>query len=405
MEELTKEQKRIFNRFIKVFATEESLRNLDKLLTSFENQEIKNTLNEIKEIREKMQGNKESEKMSIQEAIDNIYLSQKKIDEVYWKIFDLEEDDKNKSSVLNEIESIKQLAVKMRESYYRFYDTQDSEGNVTKGLITKLDEACKRIEGNQDKLDKIDKYYAELFEGIQADENGAGGRPSLVDFIKEKQTAMTDFLTKQKEIFEITLKEKRESYKTLLSNFETQSQDLIINKKRLIDELLPGATSAGLASAYQKERQNIEKKLKGWQWIFSISIVVFLLCFGVYFWKTFDESFTYVSFLKALPFWVFSGFFTFFSTKQISEYKRLASEYAYKEALNATFVGYEKAIQESDNQELKERLLKTMIQAAEFNPSTTLSKAHGEHPISSFVDKTKDFVSLNTKKEQQINMD
>lgn len=400
MEEQIKEQKRIFNRFIKVFTTEESLQGLDRLLTSFENREIENALNELKEIQQKMQGDEESGEMPIQEAIDDIYLSQKRIDEIYWKIFDLKEGDKNTSSVLNEIESIKQFAIKMRESYRRFYDTQDSEGNVTQGLITKLDEACKKIEGNKDKFDRIDKYYAELFEGVQADENGKGGKLSLEGFIKEKQKTMNDLISTQKESFEASLKTKEGDYQTSLNNFEVKSQELIVNKEKLIDELLPGATSAGLATAYQKERQNIETKLKSWQWIFSISIIAFLVCFGIYFYTTFDEGFTYVSFLKSLPFWVFSGFFTFFSTKQISEYKRLASEYAYKEALNTTYVGYEKAIQESGKQELKDKLLEIMIQTAEFNPSTTLGKVHGEHPMSSFINRTKDFLSTTSTSKQ-----
>lgn len=370
MEELTKEQKRMFDRFIKVFSTEDSLKSLDKLLTSFENQEIKNTLNEIKEIQEKMQENKENGEMSIKEAVRDIHIAQKDIDELYWKIFDLKEGGKNTSSVLNEIETIKQFAIKMRESYHRFYDTQDSEGNITKGLITKLDEACKKIEENQDKFDKIDKYYIELFEGIQADENGNGKKPSLEKFIED---------------------------------FKTQSQSLIEDKRKLINQLLPGATSAGLASAYQKEKQNIEAKLNGWQKIFWGSVITFIICFGAYFWKTFDEGFTYVSFLKSLPFWVFSGFFTFFSTKQISEYKRLVSEYAYKEALNATYVGYEKAIKDSDNQELKDKLLEIMIQTAEFNPSATLSKIHGEHPVSSFINKAKD-LTKSTASGKAIDM-
>lgn len=404
MEELTKEQKRIFDRFVKVFATKESLQGLDRLLISLENREIENTLNEIKEIQQKMQGNKENGEMSIKEAIEDIHIAQKNIDELYWKIFDLEEDGQNKSSVEKEIESIKQFAIKMRESYHRFYDTQDSEGNVTQGLITKLDEACKKIEGNKDKLNRIDRYYAELFEGIQADENGNGGKLSLEVFIKEKQKTMNDLISTQKESFEASLKTKEGDYQTSLNNFEAKSQELIANKEELINKLLPGATSAGLATAYQKEKENIQEELEKWRNIFWKSVIAFLACFGAYFYTTFDEGFTYVSFLKSLPFWVFSGFFTFFSTKQISEYKRLASEYAYKEALNTTYVGYEKAIQESDNKELKEKLLKTMIQTAEFNPSTTLGKTHGEHPVSSLASKTKDFLSSNTKTEQ-IDMD
>lgn len=107
----------------------------------------------------------------------------------------------------------------------------------------------------------------------------------------------------------------------------------------------------------------------------------------MYFYCSYTDSFAYLNLLKFLPVWVFSGFVLYYSTKQISEYKRLWSEYGYKEALSRTCVEYEKVINESKNQELKEKLLEIMIKVVKSNPSVTED-----------VDIFKDALSSATKK-------
>lgn len=362
MEDLTSEQKRVFNKFLKIFSKADSLGKLDDFLKLVEEQKIQEVLDEINQLRREMQGDASQNEMSIKEAIEDIRVAQKKIDEVYRKIFDTsQEDGTYQSSVLNEMDKIKNFMSAIQKDYDRFYGEQ--------GLIVKLEEACKKIESNQDKIKKFESYYSKVFEGIPASENNQG-KPSLEEFLNQKKQ---DF----EEILETENRELEKSKQEL--------QELIDKKTKQIDELLPGAASAGLATAYRQEKENIQRELKKWGRIFWVSIGCFLVCFGIYFWVTFDESFSYVAFLRSLPIWIFSGFFTFHSTKQLAEYKRLASEYAHKEALSTTYTGYEKAIKESENDELKNKLLEIMIQCASFNPSSTLGKTQGEHPVSSII--------------------
>ncbi|ECP8609251.1 hypothetical protein HWF32_001748, partial [Campylobacter jejuni] len=105
-------------------------------------------------------------------------------------------------------------------------------------------------------------------------------------------------------------------------------------------------------------------------------------------------------FFRAFPFLFFSGFFTYYSTKQIAEYKRMASEYAYKQRLNQTYKGYETQIKETNNEELKNQLLKIMLDSAENNPSKILDKK-GEIPSLSVIEKMLDILPFDTLKRIQ----
>ena len=83
-----------------------------------------------------------------------------------------------------------------------------------------------------------------------------------------------------------------------------------------------------------------------------------------------------------MPLWVFSGFFTFYSTQQISEYKRISNEYRHKESLASSYVGFEKLIEEIGDEGLRIKLLENTVEAIKTNPSDKI-KGGGQFP--SFV--------------------
>ncbi|HEC1906622.1 TPA: hypothetical protein R1828_001020 [Campylobacter jejuni] len=375
MENLTEEQKKLFYKFIKNIKDENSLKQLEQFLDLIENNAIQNSLNDIAEFNFVYKGNGNNEEMSIKEMVEDIKISQKDIDEIYWKIFDVRsegENEKNKSSALIEIEKAKEYANKMKNDYMKFYDQEDSQGNVTEGIISKLEQACDDIEENKDKIEEFEEFYNKIFIGVEADENGKGGRLSLEKYLDEKQTEIKKLISSKKQDLE-----------SCLSDCKDKFENLYKEKNDKIDKLLPGATSVGLSKSYKNQKESLMK----WNWVFWISISIFIGGAIFYFYHSFDEKFDYVSIFRYFPFWIFSGFFIFYSTKQIAEYKRLRNEYAYKEALNDTYVGYERAVEKSDNKILKDKLLEIMLKAAEFNPSDTLEKSKGEHPLKSIIGK------------------
>ena len=187
MENLTKEQKKLFYKIIKNIKDENSLKQLEQFLDLIENNAIQSSLKDIAEFNSVYKGNGNNEEMSIKEMVEDIKISQKDIDEIYWKIFDVRsegENEKNKSSALIEIEKAKEYANKMQNDYMKFYDQEDYQGNITEGVISKLKQACNDIETNKDKIEKFEKFYNEIFVGIKADENGEGEKPSLEEYLR-----------------------------------------------------------------------------------------------------------------------------------------------------------------------------------------------------------------------------
>ncbi|RTJ86206.1 hypothetical protein [Campylobacter jejuni] len=392
MENLTEEQKKLFYKFIKNIKDENSLKQLEQFLDLIENNAIQNSLNDIAEFNFVYKGNGNNEEMSIKDMVEDIKISQKDIDEIYWKIFDVRsegENEKNKSSALIEIEKAKEYANKMKNDYMKFYDQEDSQGNVTEGIISKLEQACDDIEENKDKIEEFEEFYNKIFIGVEADENGKDGKLSLEKYLDEKRTEINNLISNKKQELENCLK----GYKDKFENLYKEKNDKI-------DELLPGATSKGLAEAYKDEKEDMQENIKKWNGIFIGSIVLFITLFVIYFIISLNKDFTFASFFRAFPFLFFSGFFTYYSTKQIAEYKRIASEYAYKQRLNQTYKGYETQIKEANNEELKNQLLRIMLDSAENNPSKILDKK-GEIPSLSVIEKMLDILPFDTLKRIQ----
>ncbi|EOU3218849.1 hypothetical protein ACNVHL_001327 [Campylobacter jejuni] len=83
MENLTKEQKKLFYKFIKNIKDENSLKQLEQFLDLIENNAIQSSLKDIAEFNSVYKGNGNNEEMSVKEMIEDIEISQKNIDEIF----------------------------------------------------------------------------------------------------------------------------------------------------------------------------------------------------------------------------------------------------------------------------------------------------------------------------------
>lgn len=316
-------------------------------------------LNDLRQAREDFAKKKEE----IDGILDDVKDSQVKINNAYNEIYDIDDSNiplKDSSSILNNLKQANDYASKIIETYIKFYGQEDANGIPTQGIVSKLKSACKEIEESMDKINDLKDFYKEVFEGAGDGENLKDDEKALVDFLADKRKELAD-----------TIKKTREDLKKL---------------KDKIEELLPGATSAGLADAYKKQREDAEKGLLIWNKVFWASVSIFLVVFAIYLILSFREGFSYVSVLRSLPLWVFSGFFTFYSTQQISEYKRISNEYRHKESLASSYVGFEKLIEEIGDEGLRTKLLENTVEAIKTNPSDKI-KGGGQLPSSVLLEK------------------
>ncbi len=250
----------------------------------------------------------------------------------------------------------------------------------------------------QSVLDSVDTIQ-------QAIENAEIKHTEINTILEQLQTEQSDFDGKFEQIdefynkiFEEKINSNGEvihiSLDKFIDNAKKRLQELYDNNNSILTSLYDPMVAEGLSKAYADEKQNMQKNIRFWNWIFGVSIVVFLMAFGAYFYLTFQHNFTYSDFFRSLPFWFFSGFFVYYSTKQIAEYKKIASEYAHKETLNRTYIGYKNQVNNADNQELNEQLLRIMLESAQFNPSNSLI-GRGEIPNLSMLDKIIDMLPID----------
>lgn len=169
---------------------------------------------------------------------------------------------------------------------------------------------------------------------------------------------------------------------------ETSRFDELFKK---IEGLLPGATSAGLAHAYDKQKNSYGSQIILWQWSFIITMGL-MIVIGVWaFYETINVTMTLneslVSLIRKLPFFVPLIWLGVFSGKRLSQNKRLQQEYAFKETLAKSFDGHKTQVEalklanDGLQKELMAKLLKNLIESTGENPSSTLdNKAHDEKP-------------------------
>ena len=174
-----------------------------------------------------------------------------------------------------------------------------------------------------------------------------------------------------------------------LDDFKSEQQKAYVTLLKEINDLLPGATSAGLASAYRALRDSFDKPIIQYTRIFygalcALIFVGFLTAVSkIGFWSIeFVDDFTKIlgSLLYKLPIIGSLLWLALFASKRRSENQRLQQEYAHKEALAKSYQSFKKQIDDLNEKDelLTRKLLDATIDAVAFNASQTLDGAHGD---------------------------
>ncbi|WP_161830122.1 hypothetical protein [Steroidobacter agaridevorans] len=138
-------------------------------------------------------------------------------------------------------------------------------------------------------------------------------------------------------------------YEKRLAGFEAKCQEQL----KAIEALLPGATSAGLAHAFDERRKTFLKPATRWQWLFvgSVSLLVVLAATGLWHVYTVQDSLTYDALLRLwlarLPIAGALIWLALYASRESALAKRLEEDYGYKAAVAASFQGFFKQMSEA----------------------------------------------------------
>jgi cell division protein FtsB len=184
-------------------------------------------------------------------------------------------------------------------------------------------------------------------------------------------------------------KERIENLEKEIVTKKNKWEEQIVTLFKKIEGLLPGATSTGLAKAYQDQRKSYEAPYWLWAIIFVSTIfgIIFFAIKNLHDVTSIQDAFMKI--ISRLPFFVPAFWLAIFASKQQSQNKRLQQEYAYKEVLTKSYEADKREIEKlpdsEDKLKLSTKLLETMIDAAKYNPSETLSSSiHNDSPPSVF---------------------
>ncbi len=188
------------------------------------------------------------------------------------------------------------------------------------------------------------------------------------------------------------LKQELELRMNALSVFEKEQHQRYKALNEQIDSLLPGATSAGLASAYGEMKKSFSGPIKNATWLFY-GMIGLMLLFAFYStissigkwyinfvdfndWSVVLKSLIYKTPLYGPIIWL-----AFYASKRRSEAQRLQQEYSHKEALTKSYESFKRQIdilKNSEHEILMKNLLHQTLKTIAFNASITLDNKHGD---------------------------
>lgn len=307
------------------------------------------------------------------------------------KVEEIEDSCNTLSIKSSELES-KQKEINILQSQLSEFltDAQQSKKQI-KELETESSNSLSKITSLQEKSMEFKGKIEELYDNIMGYDTEEG----------EHETGLKEELERTYQ----TLSKSMNDTKSQLDNLKLKYDKTFEEKKKQIEELLPDALTAGLASAYVEKKRAEERNLLNYRKQFKTSIteligisLIPIIVNGIlYFWydytiaQIFQTLPTALSFV--LPLYLPVLWLAWNSNKEIKLSKRLIEEYTHKEVLSKTYQGLAQQVKELDSadisNELKERLLYNLISVSSENPGKLISDYNKtDNPLIELLDRS-----------------
>lgn len=315
---------------------------------------------------------------------------------------------------LSEIQSLKEQAIvnaeesgefnaKIRDLEASYFDDSEVESLSTR--VSNFESEIEEI------YEKVNSFKSELFDGDSSNEpisaeirsaldTASSESESISSLLKDIGEKVNDFKRYYVDVFgkkneegdlEGGLKDEIISRKKQLDEFKAKQETRYKALNDEIENLLPGATSAGLATAYFELKESFDKPIKSYTRLFYASIGCLMLIslisvtqevgwFMIKFVDVSDFSKLTSNILYKLPMVLPILWLTIFASKRRSEALRLQQEYSHKEALAKSYQNFKAQIEalNETSGDLMKKLLEATIDAVSMNASDTLDKKHGD---------------------------
>lgn len=208
----------------------------------------------------------------------------------------------------------------------------------TKGIEAELSEITAAKETSVNLAATIQNTATTTNELHERAKTAHGSIESLEKDAKTKAEAVNELVEKNLE-----LQQKVTDYEKNLARL--QGEFSAMNEK--VEGLLPGATSAGLASSFSAQKKRFQKPRMAWMISFFACIGILLLLAIIGGWSHFkspDQSWDLIwrQLVQRVPYIIPLVWLGVYSGRQYMMSVRMEEEYAYKEAVSTSFEGYKR---------------------------------------------------------------
>ena len=419
LEYLEEERKKLWSRITELENLTVSLQNEVETRTPDIEKEARQHSKKASEFRNKTQKRLEESMVIVSEL-------SKELDAIREAKIEIDEKSVEVNEQKISVDGIKSRLEEDEVEYQKKLATLNSKIDVIDSILIKYPDLTSKIEEVEDFIEKIE----ENFEKSGVSLSSLNKRKKEVDDLYREIFGYTE---KNDETHEVTkidgLKDELESTYSKLSeqmdqafenieginsNYEDQFRKFVgeyreqydsINKE--INDLLPGAMTAGLSSAFSKKKEDEEAAAEELQKRFSIGIyfmivvsLIPVIISVVFLYQniTLQEVIERLPrlVLAIVPIYIPVLWFTYSANKKLNLSKRLIEEYTHKEVLSRTYQGLSEQISNIKNkeqsEELKTRLLASFLQVSSENPGKLISNYEAsDHPVMEALEQTYKF--------------
>lgn len=336
----------------------------------------------------------------------------------YYEQFKVEsaEISKLKDNILLQFEALKETHAKidqLRISYFEGSETSEAVASTVDELVTSINEFHNNIKLLHTEL--LDSGSDSIAYKIKsANDTAKSCTENITTLLSETEKQLKDLrqfyirvVGKEDESGKLVggLQEELNVRQAALDEFKRDQELRYTALNQQIENLLPGATSAGLATAYRAMRKSFRDPIRQYSILFYISVGILTF---IAFISTIDSIYTDTAFIKfvdvsnignllsnlayKLPIILPVLWLALFASKRRNEAQRLQQEYAHKEALAKSYQSFKNQIdklQDGNKEQLLEKLLAAAIDAVAANASNALDGKHDEKtPIHLGLDTT-----------------
>jgi hypothetical protein len=207
------------------------------------------------------------------------------------------------------------------------------------------------------------------------------------------------------------LADKAETTETRIAEYEARLAELeaTANERlKTIESLLPGAASAGLASAFNQRRAHFKWPQRVWQGVFVLSLLALLVIAGLEFslFSKIDGTLTWdrlgLSLLHRLPFAIPLIWLAIHSGHKAALAQRVEEDYAFKETVSRSFEGYRREMAELEGKAAPNSALTRLcagVLGVITNPPGRIYEKHplNNTPLSALADSAAPIATAATK--------